>query len=65
MSQSWTDRTPPHNLEAEQSVIGAIFLEPSAFSTASEILLPEDFYRAGHQRIFAAMMKLSRLRRTN
>ena len=51
------DRTPPHNLEAEQSVIGAIFLEPSAFSHASEILLPEDFYRAGHQRIFAAMME--------
>ncbi|RDW16771.1 replicative DNA helicase [Oceanobacillus chungangensis] len=61
MSQSWNDRTPPHNLEAEQSVIGAIFLEPSAFSTASEILLPEDFYRAGHQRIFAAMLKLSDL----
>ncbi|RDW15229.1 replicative DNA helicase [Oceanobacillus arenosus] len=61
MSQSGNDRTPPHNLEAEQSVIGAIFLEPSAFSTASEILLPEDFYRAGHQRIFAAMMRLSDL----
>lgn len=59
MSQSLTDRTPPHNIEAEQSVIGAIFLEPEAFSTASEILLPEDFYRAGHQRIFAAMMTLA------
>ena len=59
MSQSWNDRIPPHNLEAEQSVIGAIFLAPEAFSTASEILIPEDFYRAGHQRIFAAMMKLS------
>jgi len=59
MSQSWTDRTPPHNIEAEQSVIGAIFLEPEAFSMASEILAPEDFYRAGHQRIFAAMMKLA------
>lgn len=59
MSQSLTDRTPPHNIEAEQSVIGAIFLEPEAFSTASEILVPEDFYRAGHQRIFAAMMRLA------
>lgn len=59
MSESWNDRTPPHNLEAEQSVIGAIFLEPQAFSTASEVLVPEDFYRASHQRIFAAMMKLS------
>jgi len=59
MNQSWTDRTPPQNIEAEQSVIGAVFLEPESFTTASEILMPEDFYRAGHQRIFAAMVKLA------
>lgn len=59
MSQAWNDRVPPHNIEAEQAVIGAIFLEPSAFSAASEILLAGDFYRAGHQRIFQAMMDLS------
>src|SRR5699024_1389474 len=59
MNQAWIDRTPPHNIEAEQSVIGAIFLEPEAFTTASEILVPEDFYRAGHQRIFAAMLNLA------
>ncbi|RKQ32953.1 replicative DNA helicase [Oceanobacillus halophilus] len=59
MSETWNERIPPHNMEAEQSVIGAIFLEPEAFSAASEILLAEDFYRAGHQRIFAAMMKLA------
>lgn len=59
MSDTWTDRTPPHNIEAEQAVIGAIFLEPEAFSGASELLLPEDFYRASHQRIYETMMKLS------
>lgn len=59
MSAAWNDRIPPHNIEAEQSVIGAIFLEPESFSTASELLRPEDFYRASHQRIFAAMLKLS------
>ncbi|MHA6250302.1 replicative DNA helicase [Oceanobacillus sp. CAU 1775] len=59
MSDSYIDRTPPHNIEAEQSVIGAIFLAPDSFSAASEILLPDDFYRASHQRIFAAMLKLS------
>ncbi len=53
------DRIPPHNIEAEQSVIGAIFLEPEAFSTASQVLQPEDFYRAGHQRIFEVMLHLS------
>ncbi|MBP2257462.1 replicative DNA helicase [Virgibacillus alimentarius] len=59
MSEQWNDRTPPHNIEAEQAVIGAIFLEPEAFSQASELLMPDDFYRAGHQRIFQTMMKLS------
>ena len=32
------DRVPPHNNEAEQSVIGAIFLEPQALITAAELL---------------------------
>lgn len=59
MSDAWNDRIPPHNIEAEQSVIGAVFLEPESFSTASELLVAEDFYRAGHQRIFAAMMSLA------
>lgn len=59
MSDMWNDRTPPHNIEAEQAVIGAVFLEPEAFSTASEILMADDFYRAGHQRIFQTMVTLS------
>lgn len=59
LSEMMNDRIPPHNIEAEQSVIGAIFLEPEAFSTASQILQPEDFYRAGHQRIFEVMLNLS------
>ncbi|KHE68363.1 replicative DNA helicase, partial [Halobacillus sp. BBL2006] len=41
------------------AVLGAIFLEPEAMSTAAEYLLPEDFYRASHQRIFEVMLTLS------
>jgi replicative DNA helicase len=59
VSELWNDRTPPHNIEAEQAVLGAIFLEPEAMSTAAEYLLPEDFYRASHQRIFEVMLTLS------
>jgi replicative DNA helicase len=59
MSEAWNDRIPPHNIEAEQSVIGAVFLDPESFSTASELLMPEDFFRAGHQRIFSAMVQLA------
>ena len=53
------DRVPPHNNEAEQSVIGAIFLEPQALITAAEVLIPEDFYRMAHQKIFNTMLLLS------
>ena len=59
MNDSMMDRVPPHNHEAEQSVIGAIFLEPQALITASEILLPTDFYRTAHQKIFQTMLNLS------
>lgn len=52
-------RVPPHNNEAEQSVIGAIFLEPQALITAAEVLMPEDFYRVAHQKIFDTMLLLS------
>mgnify|MGYP001342036031 CR=1 FL=1 len=56
MSDLFTDKIPPHDIEAEQAVIGAIFLEPDAFSKVGEILVPEDFYRADHQRIFRCML---------
>lgn len=59
MSEPFMDRVPPHNQEAEQSVIGAIFLEPQALITAAEVLVPDDFYRTAHQRIFQTMIRLS------
>ncbi|WP_456279532.1 replicative DNA helicase [Bacillus sp. AK128] len=59
MTDVFADRTPPQNIEAEQAVLGAVFLEPSSLTTASEILIPEDFYRASHQRIFNVMLSLN------
>lgn len=53
------DRVPPHNHDAEQSVLGAIFLEPQALITAAEVLVPEDFYRVAHQKIFQTFLTLS------
>lgn len=55
------DRIPPHNQEAEQSVLGAIFLEPQALITASETLLADDFSQAAHRLIFETMLRLSDL----
>lgn len=59
MSDLYADRLPPQNIEAEQALLGAIFLEPSSLTLASELLIPEDFYRASHQKIFTCMLKLS------
>lgn len=59
MSDLFAERIPPQNIEAEQAVLGAIFLDSSALTLASEILIPEDFYRAAHQKIFHAMLKVA------
>ncbi|KMY52123.1 replicative DNA helicase [Peribacillus loiseleuriae] len=59
MNEAFQDRIPPQNVEAEQAVLGAIFLEPSSLTVSSEILIPEDFYRSSHQKVFNAMLKLN------
>lgn len=57
--QMMQDRIPPQNIDAEQAVLGAIFLEPDAIVGVLEFLVPEDFYRAAHQTIFKAMLALN------
>lgn len=54
-----TDQTPPQNIEAEQAVLGAVFLKSDALVEAMEYLEPEDFYQRRHQLIFAAMVDLN------
>jgi len=53
------ERVPPQNIEAEQSVLGAILLDNDAINKALEILGPEDFYREAHKKIFMRMCELS------
>jgi replicative DNA helicase len=50
--------TPPANLEAEQSVLGAILLRSQALDQVADLLTPADFYRSGHGQIFQAMLDL-------
>src|SRR5205085_5419847 len=52
------ERTLPHNLEAERSVLGAILLHNDAFNLAAEIIDARDFFRDAHRRIFDRMVKL-------
>ena len=48
-------RVPPHSVEAEQSVLGGLLLDNTAFSVASGIVGEADFYRHEHRLIFAAI----------
>ena len=49
---------PPQNLEAEESVLGAMLLSPTAVGTVSEILSAADFYRESHAKIYRAALGL-------
>src|SRR5256884_6474034 len=49
---------PPQNLEAEESVLGAMMLSPGAIGAVSEILDAGDFYRESHAKIYRAALAL-------
>src|SRR5579859_5305032 len=47
-----TYRAPPHNIEAEQALLGAILVNNEAFYRVSDFLEPRHFFEPIHQRIF-------------
>jgi replicative DNA helicase len=53
------EKLPPQNVEAEQSVLGAVLLDNHALNRAMELLTSEDFYREAHRRIFNAIIELN------
>ncbi|MBI5212747.1 MAG: replicative DNA helicase [Nitrospirae bacterium] len=58
MPGNMIDKLPPQNIEAEQSVLGAIILDNEALPKALEVLGSEDFYKDTHRRLYNAMMGL-------
>lgn len=52
------DREPPHDLDAEQAVLGAMLLSRSVIDPVSVTLDPESFYRPAHQTIYRAIIAL-------
>lgn len=52
-------RIPPHNLDAEKSVLGAILLENLSLGAVIEIIGAEDFYKDAHRKIFSAIISIS------
>ncbi|MGZ4389257.1 MAG: DnaB-like helicase N-terminal domain-containing protein, partial [Gaiellaceae bacterium] len=53
-----TAPVPPQNLEAEESVLGAMMLSPGAIGAVSEVLDAGDFYRESHAKIYRAALTL-------
>ena len=53
------DKVPPHNLEAEQAVLGAVLLNWKAMDDVSSIISSEDFYSSQNAEIFKALKSLS------
>ncbi len=53
-----TSKIPPHSLEAERAVLGAILLERESLPKAVELLKSSDFYKEGHRKIFDTMLTL-------
>ncbi|WP_291293214.1 replicative DNA helicase [Enterococcus sp.] len=59
MNEVWQNQIPPQDIEAEQAVLGAIFLDADSIIDAMEIIEPQDFYRRSHQIIFQSMIQLN------
>ena len=51
-------KVPPHDIEAEQAVIGSMLTDMEAVVSSIETLKPEDFYREDNKLIFSAMVNL-------
>lgn len=51
-------RIPPHNMDAEQSVLGSMILDKEAIITVAEILVPDDFYKESHKHIYSSILEL-------
>jgi replicative DNA helicase len=56
--ESEFERTPPHDLAAEQCVLGSMLLSQTAIAEVIEMVQPRDFYRPAHQTVFDRILDL-------
>ncbi len=52
------DKLPPQNIEAEKSLLGCLMIDPQAILKVVDFLIPRDFYKNSHQRIYQTMIEL-------
>jgi replicative DNA helicase len=53
-----SDRLPPQNVEAEESILGGILLDPEAIGRVADLIRPDAFYLSAHQEIYRATLAL-------
>ena len=58
MDEALIKRVPPHSIEAEQSVVGAILMDRDAITVAAEIVCGDDFYQKAYGVIFDSVVEL-------
>jgi replicative DNA helicase len=51
-------RLPPHSVEAEQSLLGALLMDNQAFDRVADLVVSDDFYRDDHRRIWRHIARL-------
>src|SRR6266478_5760304 len=55
-------RSQPHNLDAEKSVLGSVFIKPASFDELGTTLQVDDFFLPVHREIYEAMLALDQRR---
>lgn len=53
------NRTPPHDIDAEESILSAVFINNDCLLDILDILIPDDFYKGAHKKIFRAIIELA------
>lgn len=50
-----TGKMPPHSVEAEQSILGGLLIDPEAWDQVSDMIVEDDFYRPAHQKLYSCI----------
>ena len=58
ISMATKHRIPPHNIEAEESLLGAVFIDQESLLKVIDIVRPQDFYKDSHRIIYETMTEL-------
>lgn len=58
MSENFSNKVPPHDIEAEMSVLGSLMIDKDAITKVADFLRPEDFYTKKHEDIYRVLEKL-------